>query len=312
MSAPAGEAGIDALIVVSFGGPEGPDDVMPFLERVTAGRDVPRPRLLQVAQQYEQFGGVSPINARTRELVAAVRARLEADGPALPVYWGNRNWHPLLADTVRQMADDGVRHAVAFVTSAYSGYSTCDQYVEDIARARADVGPKAPVIDKLPVFYDRRGFVDPLVEHTRTAIAALPAVLGDTARLVCTAHSVPLAMPGADDYVAQLRSVGAAVAAGVGRADWDLVFQSRSGPPTQPWLEPDIGDHLADLDRRGVKAVVVVPIGFVSDHMEVVYDLDVKAAEQAAGLGLRFTRVATPGTAPEFVAMIRDLLVELA
>ncbi|GLW67248.1 putative ferrochelatase [Actinomadura rubrobrunea] len=296
----------DALLLVSFGGPEGPDDVMPFLENVTRGRNVPRERLESVAEHYYRFGGVSPINEQCRRLKAAIEADLAAHSIDLPVYWGNRNWTPYLADTVRQMAADGVRRAAAFVTSAYSGYSTHQQYVEDIARARAEV-PEAPQIDKLPVYCRRSGFIDPFVDGVRDALARLP----EDARLVFTAHSVPLAQPGRADYVAELQDVAATVAerAAPGRP-WTLAYQSRSGPPSQPWLEPDICDHLEELAGQGVGAVAVVPIGFVSDHMEVKYDLDVEAADKAAALGLRFERVPTPSADPRFAALPRELITE--
>jgi ferrochelatase len=296
----------DALLLVSFGGPEGPDDVIPFLENVTRGRNVPRERLEHVGEHYHLFGGVSPINQQCRELKAAIEADFAARGLDLPVYWGNRNWDPYLADTVRRMKDDGIRHAAAFVTSAYSGYSTHDQYLEDIARARAEV-PDAPEIDKLPVYCLRPGFVDPFVDATRDALAELP---GDASRhVVFTAHSVPLSQAGQADYVAELEQVAELVA---GRAapgvPWTLAYQSRSGPPSQPWLEPDIGDHLEKLDDQGVTAVAVVPIGFVSDHMEVRYDLDVEAADHASKLGLAYARARTPYTDPRFVALARELL----
>jgi ferrochelatase len=300
----------DALVLVSFGGPEGPDDVIPFLENVTSGRNVPRERLAEVAEHYYRFGGVSPINRQCRELTAAIAADFAAHGVDLPVYWGNRNWTPYLADTVRRMRDDGIRRAAAFVTSAYSGYSTCDQYLEDIARARAQVAG-APEIDKLPVYCDRPGFIEPFAEATRAALGRVPAPA--RAHLVFTAHSVPLAQPGRERYAAELADVAATVrAAAAPRNPWSLVYQSRSGPPAQPWLEPDIGDQLEKLRAEGVTTVVVVPIGFVTDHMEVKYDLEVEAAEHAARLGMRFERAATPGSHPRFVAMVRELLIEAA
>ncbi|SEG12271.1 ferrochelatase [Thermomonospora echinospora] len=300
----------DALLLVSFGGPEGPQEVIPFLENVTRGRNIPRQRLEQVAEHYYLFGGVSPINRHCRELKAAIEADLAAHGIDLPVYWGNRNWTPYLADTVRQMAADGVRRAAAFVTSAYSGYSSRGQYADDIARARAEV-PGAPEIDKLRTYYNHPGFVEPFVEATHAALDRLPAELRDGAHVAFTAHSVPLDQPGRERYAAELADIAAVVAerAAPGH-DRALVYQSRSGPPTQPWLEPDIGDHLRKLHAAGTRAVVVVPIGFVSDHMEVKYDLDVEAAELAAELGLAFERAATPGTHPRYVAMVRELLLE--
>lgn len=296
----------DALLLLSFGGPEGPEDVIPFLENVTRGRNIPRERLEEVGEHYYLFGGVSPINQLCRDLKAAIEADFAAHGVDLPVYWGNRNWTPYLADTVRQMKADGIRRAAAFVTSAYSGYSTNDQYLNDIVRAREEV-PGAPEIDKLPVYCDRPGFIDPFVDAAKDALSGLPA----GARLVFTAHSVPLSQPNRELYVAELERVSRTVAdrAAPG-VPWDLVYQSRSGPPSQPWLEPQITDHLGKLHGEGVRAVAVVPVGFVSDHMEVKYDLDVEAADLAAELGVAFARAATPGTDPRFAALPRDLLGE--
>jgi ferrochelatase len=307
----APDAAYDALVLVSFGGPEGRDDVLPFLEQVTRGRGVPRERLSEVAEHYYHFGGVSPINGQNRALLAAIRAELEAHGPRLPVYWGNRNWHPMLVDTVRQMARDGVRRALAFVTSAYASYSACRQYREDIARAIAAAGDGAPAIDKLRLFHDHPAFVEAMVDRTETALAALPPAARGGTHLAFTAHSIPLAMARASAYQAQLRETAELVATRLRtRHPWTLVYQSRSGPPAVPWLEPDIGDHLDSLARRQVAAVAVVPIGFVSDHLEVRYDLDTEAAGKAAALGLDFVRAETVGTHPRFVAMIRELCLE--
>lgn len=298
----------DALLVVSFGGPEKPDDVMPFLENVVRGRGVPRERLLEVEAHYQRFGGVSPINRQCRDLIAA----LDVD---VPVYWGNRNWHPFLEDTVRQMAADGVRKAAAFATSAYSSYSSCRQYIEDIARARAAV-PGAPEIVKLRHYFDHPGFVAAMVDHTRQALERLPEPRRERARLVFTAHSIPISMaktsgPAGGAYEAELRRAAALVAAEIpGDRPWDLVWQSRSGPPHIPWLEPDVCDHLEALHASGTEAVVLVPIGFVSDHMEVVYDLDVEAKALAERLGLPLSRASTAGTHPRFVAMVSELMAE--
>ncbi len=307
----------DAFLLVSFGGPEGPDEVMPFLENVTRGRGIPRERLARVAEHYYAFGGVSPINQQCRDLLAAVRADFSASGLSLPVYWGNRNWAPYLADTVRSMADDGVRRAVAFVTSAYSSYSSCRQYLDDIEQARAAVGPDAPRIDKIRRFFNHPGFIEPFAASTRAALATLPADLRDDAHLVFTAHSVPVAMaqasgPGGHRYVAELTEAAGLIAerAGGGTRPWTLAYQSRSGPPSQPWLEPDVCDYLGELAKSGTKAVVVIPVGFVSDHMEVLHDLDVEAAESAGSLGLAFARAATPGTDPRFASMITELVRE--
>jgi ferrochelatase len=296
----------DALLIVSFGGPEGPDDVMPFLENVTKGREVPRQRLLEVAAHYQRFGGISPINAEVRRLITALEALLGREGPPLPVYWGNRNWHPMLADTVARMADDGVAHALAFVTSAFSSYSGCRQYLEDLATARASVGPSAPVLEKLRVFFNHPGFIDAVVSRAEAAASQL-----HDPHLVFTAHSIPLSMAATSDYELQLNEASRLVAERVGGGrPWTLAYQSRSGSPMQPWLEPDISDHLDALAVQGVTSVVIVPIGFVSDHMEVIYDLDVVAAERAAAAGLAIRRAATAGDHPSFVGMIRELAME--
>jgi ferrochelatase len=295
----------DAFLLLSFGGPEGPDDVLPFLENVTRGRGVPPERLAAVAEHYHHFGGVSPINGQCRALLDALRPHLD-----LPMYWGNRNWHPMLADTLRTMRADGVRRALAFVTSAYGSYSACRQYHEDIDRARAEVGDGAPEVDKIRHYHDHPGFIEPFVGGVRAALAELPA-----ARLVFTAHSVPSTMdvhsgPLGGRYTAQLREASALVAGAVGAPEHDLVFQSRSGAPHVPWLEPDINDHLESLAKADVSAVVAAPVGFISDHLEVIWDLDHEAAETAARLGLAWRRVATPGTDPRFVAMIAELVAE--
>jgi protoporphyrin/coproporphyrin ferrochelatase len=309
----------DAFLLVSFGGPEGPGDVIPFLTNVTRGRNVPPERLAQVAEHYYAFGGVSPINQQCRDLLAAVEADFAAGGVSLPVYWGNRNWTPYLADTVRQMAEDGVRRAIAFVTSAYSSYSSCRQYLEDIERARAAVGPAAPRIDKIRRFYNHPGFIEPFAANVQAALATLPAEVRGDAHLVFTAHSIPVAMaetsgPAEDRgrYVTELTEAARLITerAGAGAHPWSLVYQSRSGPPSQPWLEPDVCDHLGELAKAGTTAVVVIPVGFVSDHMEVRHDLDVEAAQTADSLGLAFARAATPGTSPRFAAMITELVQE--
>jgi ferrochelatase len=302
--------GYDALLVMSFGGPEGPEDVMPFLEHVTRGRQVPRERLLEVAHHYERFGGVSPINAQNRALIAALEAELRADGPPLPVYFGNRNWHPFVLDTLARMRDDGVRRALMFVTSAFSSYSGCRQYREDVERARATLGPAAPAVDKLRVFYNHPGFVAPNAAHLRAALERLPEARRAAARVAFTAHSIPVAMARGSAYEAQLREAGRLVAQDAGVREWSLVFQSRSGPPHVPWLEPDVLAWLDAAQAAGARDVLVLPLGFISDHLEVVYDLDVEAAARARTLGLAFTRVPTVGTAPAFVRMIRELIVE--
>ncbi len=306
---PVTEGPYDALLVVSFGGPEGQDEVIPFLDNVLRGRNVPPERLEQVATHYRRFGGVSPINGQNRALITAVESELQASHLDLPIYWGNRNWHPLLADTIGRMADDGVRRALAFVTSAYGSFSGCHQYLDDLAQARSAVGPQAPVIDKLRLFYNHPGFVGPNADALRHALERV----GGNAHVAFTAHSIPLAMASGSPYVHQLNQTARLVAeqaVGGEGLPWQLVYQSRSGPPGQPWLEPDIGDHLRALDQAGIDTVVIAPIGFISDHMEVVYDLDVEAKALADRLGIRLVRAATVGTAPAFVTMIRQLVEE--
>src|SRR6185437_12233569 len=326
----------DAFLLLSFGGPEGPDDVLPFLENVTRGRGVPPARLAEVARHYQAVGGVSPISGQCRDLLAAAGAALADAGLGLPLYWGNRNWDPFIEDTVRQMRDDGVRRAVAFVTSAYSSYSACRQYLDDIDRAVAAVGEGAPQIDKIRPYFNHPGFIEPFAASAEAALAGLPAAAQAGARLVFTAHSVPAGMaaasgsvargtavPGAAGgrYAAELREASSLVTERVrgGTLPFDLVFQSRSGPPSVPWLEPDVNDHLAALAKGTLtdgtplpggppSGVVVVPAGFVSDHMEVVHDLDVEAAETAASLGLPFARAKAPGPDPRFAAMVAELV----
>ena len=295
----------DALLVVSFGGPEGMDDVIPFLENVLRGRNVPRERMMSVARHYEMFGGVSPINQQNRNLIAALEKELERNGPRLPIYWGNRNWHPMLVDTVRRMADDGVQNALAFVTSAYSSYSSCRQYLENISDAQSQVGPGAPRIEKLRAFYNHPLFIEANVDHVRAALKEV----GD-AHLVFTAHSIPESMAVNCDYEMQLAETGGLIAHELSVDKWQLVYQSRSGSPMQPWLGPDILEHLKSLAREGIKEVVVAPIGFVSDHMEIVYDLDFEAQNVARELGMKLVRAATAGTHPSFVKMIRELMLE--
>ena len=303
MSAPDHEH--DAILLLSFGGPEGPDDVLPFLENVTSGRGVPRERLEEVAQQYERFGGVSPINEQNRALLAALRAELDRRGIDLPLHWGNRNWAPFVEDTMTELADAGHRRVLALATSAYASYSACRQYLEDIERARAHVGDRAPVVDKIRPYWDEPGFREAVRSRVADAVAQAPA----GARLVFTAHSIPLSMASTSDYETQLRAVASATADAVApQVEWDLVFQSRSGPPRVPWLEPDIVDHLHALHDGGTTAVVVAPIGFVSDHMEVKFALDTQAAEAARELGMTMVRAGTVGTHPAFVSGLVDLI----
>ena len=301
----------DALLVVSFGGPEGMDDVIPFLENVTRGRNVPRERLEEVAHHYALFDGVSPINAQNRALIDALRPELAAHAIELPIYFGNRNWHPFLADTLREMADDGIERALAFFTSAYSSYSGCRQYREDLFNAQQEVGPAAPEVLRTRSFFNHPGWIEANADHVRRALATLAAAgSGHSPHLAFTAHSIPIAMARACRYVDQLRESSRLVAESVGCQDWELVYQSRSGPPQVPWLEPDIVDHLPAVRSRGVEDVVISPIGFVSDHLEVLYDLDVEARDAAAELGLRLVRASSASTHPAFVRMIRELVEE--
>lgn len=293
----------DAILIVSFGGPERTEDVIPFLENVLRGRNVPRERMLEVAGHYYHFDGCSPINQQCRDLIGALRERV-----SLPVYLGNRNWHPMLADAVRQMAADGVRHALAIATSAYSSYSGCRQYIENIQAARAAAGPAAPVIDKLPPFWSHPGFVAANADRVSAALALIPEQRRPAARLVYTAHSISLSMAANCRYEEQLVETARRVGELAAHDEWDLVWQSRSGPPTQPWLEPDILDHLRALAENGVRDVVVSPLGFLSDHMEVIYDLDHEAAALCRDLGLNFVRAQTPGTHPAVIDMLADLI----
>ena len=326
---PAGHPDVkpyDALLVLSFGGPEEPDDVVPFLENVTRGRGIPRERLAQVGEHYFLFGGRSPINDQNRALIAALEKDFADQGVDLPIYFGNRNWHPYLADTLAAMTADGVRRAVVLTTSAYSSYSSCRQYRENLFDAAAQT-PGAPRLDRLRQYYNHPGFIEPVVDACLAALGELPTD-GDAARLVFVTHSIPTEMAetsGSEDpegqprpaYVPQHRSavdeVASRVRAATGRAHrHDLVYCSRSGAPSTPWLEPDVNDHLEELATDGVSQVVLVPVGFVSDHMEVIYDLDTEALATAARLGIQAVRAATPGTDDRFVAMVRDLVLERA
>ncbi len=301
----------DAVLLVSHGGPECPEEVMPFLENVVRGKAVPRDRLQEVARHYELLGGVSPMGAQLRALLAALLDELNAHGPALPAYWGNRHWHPMLGDTLRQMADDGVGRALAFVTSAFGSYPGCRQYLEAIERARQEVGLNAPEIDKLRLFYNHPGFVESTGERVETAFEEVPAERRSAARLIYTAHSIPLAMAEKCAYEEQLREACRLVSERVGRSGWQLAYQSRSGPPSQPWLGPDIRDHLREISHGGTAAdVVIAPIGFVCEHMEIAYDLDVEVAALCNELGINMARTAVVGCHPRFVRMIRELIVE--
>ncbi len=306
----------DAILVVSFGGPEKEDDVIPFLENVLRGKDVPRQRMLAVAEHYYHFNGKSPINEQNRNLIAALKTELAQHQIDLPVYWGNRNWHPMLADTLGQMKKDGVKRALAFMTSAFSSYSGCRQYRENIMVAREAIGEGAPTVDKLRVFFNHPGFVEAVSDNATNGLRQLSETERNGAQLIFTAHSIPLSMAQSSKYQPQLEESSRLVAERLagergGRTDFRLVYQSRSGPPTQPWLEPDILDYLRQYKAGGGNdAVVIVPIGFVSDHMEVLYDLDTEARDLCADLGLRMVRVPCAGTHPRFVAMIRELIQE--
>jgi ferrochelatase len=313
----------DALLLLSFGGPEKPEDVVPFLENVTRGRGIPRERLEEVGEHYYGFGGRSPINDQNKALIAALEADFEANDVDLPIYWGNRNWDPYLADTLRQMKEDGVRRAAVLTTSAYSSYSSCRQYRENLADAVDEVAD-APRLDRLRQYWNSPGFVDANTDAVLAALLGLPEDLRSQARLVFVTHSIPEQMAATSGDPAEPRAyerqhralvelVTAAVQASTGvRHEADLVYCSRSGSPRVPWLEPDVNDHLTELARTGTRAVVMAPIGFVSDHMEVIYDLDTEAMATAERVGLAATRAGTAGVDPQFVASLRELLLERA
>jgi ferrochelatase len=301
----------DAILIVSFGGPESRDEVIPFLENVLRGKNVPRERMLAVAEHYYHFDGKSPINQQARELIAALKNELSKHGPDLPIYWGNRNWHPMLAGTLQQMKQDGIRRALAFVTSAYSSYSGCRQYREDILRAQATVGEGAPEVDKLRAFFNHPGFIDATEARLRDALAQVPADATGNVQFVFTAHSIPLSMANTSDYVRQLEDASKLVSERLKIANRALVYQSRSGAPGQPWLEPDVLDHLRNVKEKNLaSAVVIAPIGFISDHMEVLYDLDIEARDLCDSLKLPMVRAGTVGVHPAFIAMIRELILE--
>lgn len=295
----------DSLLLVSFGGPESREEVIPFLENVVRGRPVPRQRMLEVAEHYYHFGGRSPINEQNRALLRALEAEPDV---RLPLFWGNRNWQPFLAGTLRQMATHRRRRALAFITSAFSSYSGCRQYLEDIERARAEVGPEAPAVERLRPFYNHPLFIRAVADRLGEAFAQLSPERRATAHLIFTAHSIPVAMAETSEYVRQIQETASLVAASLGRDDFHVVYQSRSGAPGQLWLGPDIVEALGTL--TGARDVVVMPLGFISDHMEVLYDLDTEARHAAEALGLNLVRAATPGTHPAFVSMIVELIRE--
>ncbi|MEZ6129729.1 MAG: ferrochelatase [Planctomycetaceae bacterium] len=302
----------DALLFVSFGGPEGPDDVMPFLESVLRGRNVPRERMLEVAEHYNHFGGVSPINQQCRELIAALEKELRAHSIDLPIFWGNRNWHPLLPDTLRDLKQSGARNALTFITSAFSSYSGCRQYRENIRAAQAEANAEDLQIDKIRVFYNHPDFIAVHVQNIQAAMQTIANGDNTDVHVAFTAHSIPDSMACTSDYVKQLSECCRLVAEQLNLAEdrWKLVYQSRSGRPTDPWLEPDICDHIQQLKSDGIESLVISPIGFLSDHMEVLYDLDDEARAVCDASGIRMARAATPGTHPQFVAMIRKLIQE--
>ncbi len=305
-----GSGNYDAVLLVSFGGPERRQEVVPFLENVLRGKPASRQRLLEVAEHYYRFGGKSPLNDQNRKLLEALRARLAGAGLDLPLYWGNRNWHPLLPDTLRVMAGDGVKRALAFVTSAFSSYSGCRQYLDNIEHARAAAGPQAPEVDKIRPFFHHPGFIDAMAARVRAALSRFGGAGREPVKVLFTAHSIPVAMAHSSLYVQQLREAARLVSEDVGGLDWELVYQSRSGPPLQPWLEPDICDRLRQLSTIGATQVCLAPIGFLSDHVEVLYDLDTEAASLARELGMRSERAGTVGTHPRFVAAVHDLIAE--
>ena len=302
----------DAILVVGFGGPEKREDVLPFLENVTRGRNIPRERLHEVAEHYYQFGGRSPINAQVRELIDALLPELRRHAVGLPIYWGNRNWHPMLADTLREMAAAGVKNALAVVLAAYSSYSSCRQYREDIERAQDEVGPSAPNIEKTRVFYNHPEFIVANSDRIREALAQFPLEQRSKVRVTFTAHSIPVAMARGSSYETQLQETCRLVAAdlGISANRWALVYQSRSGRPQDPWLGPDILDHLRHLKDQGTDPLIVHPVGFLSDHMEVLYDLDEEAARLCKELALPMVRSRTVGTHRGFVRMLCELVCE--
>ena len=300
----------DALLVVSFGGPEGPADVDSFLDNVFRGLRVSPETKSHIAKRYEHFGGVSPINAHTRALIKALQLTLDAHGPALPIYWGNRNWHPLLSDTVAQMAHAGVRRALAFVTSTFSSYSGCRRYREDLFEATSGL-PNAPRFDKLRVPYNHPGFIEAMCDRVTEALDTLPVEQRDNALVLFTAHSLPQSMARGCAYEVQLNASCGLVGDALEHQRWRLVYQSNNASYSRElWLGPDIREALREADAEGIEAVVVAPIGFVCDHMEVIIDLDIDAAATARELGLTMARAGTVGTHPAYVAMVRELIVE--
>ena len=308
---PLDEVPIDSVLIVSFGGPEGMDDVMPFLENVLRGKNVPSERMLAVFEHYKQFGGVSPINDQCRQLISAIQQECNRRNLGLPIYWGNRNWHPMLSDTLKTMATEGRKRAIAFFTSMFSCYSGCRQYRENIAAAQTDVGSKAPWVEKIRKGFNHPGFIAAQRDCLEQALAKLPEeVRADTLVLFC-AHSIPKTMADNSRYEEQLREAAKLVCDAANHGPWELVFQSRSGPPQQPWLEPDVCARIEQLHaENGIKHIVVQPLGFISDHMEVLFDLDHEAADLCKKKGIQFVRAPSIGVHPRFISMIVDLIEE--
>ncbi len=301
----------EALLIFSFGGPESKEDVIPFLKNVTAGKDVPLERLQEVASQYDLFDGVSPINQQNRDFIIALKEELRQHDLDLPIYFGNRNWEPFLQDTVNQIVDDGHRKVLTFVTSAFGSYSGCRQYQEDIGRVIENTQVENLVIDKIRLFWNHPKFLSAVVSRIETTMEDVPLADRPHTKLLFTAHSIPKAWEKTSPYTSQLLAISNQISQRVAPdLQWDLVYQSRSGPPTVPWLEPDIVDHLDEIDTEKISTVVVVPIGFLSDHMEVKFDLDTQAANHAREIGIRMLRVPTVGLHRTFVAMTRELIEE--
>jgi ferrochelatase len=302
------EKGIDSVLLIAFGGPERPEDVRPFLQIVTAGRPIPPERLEEVAHHYDLMGGRSPLTELTRRQAEGLRAALAAAGRALPVWVGMRNWHPFLHEAVAEMKDRGCRTALGIILSSLVTEASWSRYVEDVAAAREKVGPDAPEVVYAPPWSEHPRFIETMADRARAALAGIEAARRADARLVFTAHSVPVSMAAGSPYAAQLEAAARAIAAALGRSGWSVAYQSRSGSPRDPWLEPDVGDVIRALARDGARDVVVVPVGFVCDHVEVLYDLDVEAKGVAESCDLAFHRAAAANDHPAFVAMLADLV----
>lgn len=300
----------DAILFMSFGGPDKAEDVVPFLENVTRGRGIPKERLQEVGQHYYQFGGKSPINEQNLALISALEEELAEHNYNLPIYFANRNWHPMITDTMQQMKDDGIKRAIAFVTSGFSCWSGCRQYRENIIEAQETIGEGTPEIDKIRVFYNHPNFVYPMVKNIQTALAQWSDAEQDNVHIIFTAHSIPMSQASNSAYVEQLNDSCKIIAETLGTENYKLVYQSRSGSPHMPWLEPDIVDYMEAIHQQGINDVIIVPVGFISDHMEVLYDLDTEAVETAEELGMTMVRAGTVGIAKPFVSMIRELIEE--